>query len=193
MKILGVILAAGRGVRVGGPKALLLWRGRTFLEHVADIHRQAGLEAVVTVVGAEAERVRVMADAAGIGCALNARYEDGMLSSLLCGLARAEADGADAIVVHPVDHPRVAVATVRRVADALRKSAVIAVPSLEDRRGHPTGFARAAWPALRSMAAERGARGVLHDHPDWVVHVPGDPGCRDGVNTPEDYERLTAR
>jgi len=91
-----------------------------------------------------------------------------------------------------VDHPLVDPATVDRVVAALEKRAVVAVPSHGSRRGHPGGFAREAWPALRSAPVDRGARAVLADHPEWVVHVPGDPGCVLGIETPADYERWIA-
>jgi molybdenum cofactor cytidylyltransferase len=83
-------------------------------------------------------------------------------------------------------------ATVDRVVAGLHGGAVIAVPAHGSRRGHPGGFARAAWPALRAAPAARGARAVLADHPEWVVHVPGDPGCVLGIDTPADYERWIA-
>jgi len=35
-------------------------------------------------------------------------------------------------------------------------------------------------------------RRVLADHPEWVVHVPGDPGCVLGIETPADYGRWIA-
>jgi hypothetical protein len=31
---------------------------------------------------------------------------------------------------------------------------------------------------------------VLADHPEWIVHVPGDAGSIAGIDTPEDYARL---
>jgi len=62
--------------------------------------------------------------------------------------------------------------------------------SYEGRRGHPAGFARTAWSALRLAPPDEGARAVLAAHPDWIVHVEGGPGCRAGINTPEDYRRL---
>jgi molybdenum cofactor cytidylyltransferase len=89
-----------------------------------------------------------------------------------------------------VDHPLVAPETVDRVLEALARGARNAVPSHAGRRGHPGGFARDAFPALRAAPPERGARAVLHDHPEWIVHVPGDPGCVAGIDTPEDYLRL---
>jgi hypothetical protein len=42
---------------------------------------------------------------------------------------------------------------------------------------------------LRAAPREAGARAVLAAHPDWIVHVAGDPGCRRGIDTPADYER----
>jgi CTP:molybdopterin cytidylyltransferase MocA len=47
------------------------------------------------------------------------------------------------------------------------------------------------WTALKAASPDRGARTVLAEHPDWVFHVEGDPGCVAGINTPEDYAALT--
>lgn len=191
MWIIGIILAAGEGRRMGGPKALLQIEGESFLARAARLLAAGGAQRVVAVLGQESERVRREA-----GCgddvvfAENPRYRDGMLTSILRGLDQAEALGADAVLIHPVDHPLVGPETVARVVAALEAGVTIAVPSFESRRGHPGGFARAAWPALRSAPADRGARAVLADHPDWVVHVPGDEGCVRGINTPEEYARL---
>ena len=82
------------------------------------------------------------------------------------------------------------VATVDRVVQALLAGALIAVPSHGGRRGHPGGFARADLAGPPRGTCRRVARGVLADHPDWIVHVPGDPGCLAGIDTPEDYARL---
>jgi molybdenum cofactor cytidylyltransferase len=102
----------------------------------------------------------------------------------------ANIENADALLLHPVDHPLVETATIDAVISALEDGALVAVPSHEGRRGHPGGFARAAWPALRAATPEEGARAVLHDHPEWVVHVRGGPGCVAGFNTPADLARL---
>jgi nicotine blue oxidoreductase len=191
MRIWSIILAAGRGERVGGPKALLVAGGESFLARTARLLRPSRVEAVVAVLGHEAGRVaREAGLAGGVEVVTNARYAEGMLTSIRAGLDAAEAGGADAVLVHPVDHPLVEPETVERVLDALLSGAVIAVPSHEGRRGHPAGFARGAWAALRNAPAEEGARAVLASHPEWVVHVQGGPGCRAGINTPEDYRRL---
>ena len=146
---------------------------------------------MIAVTGAEADRVATLARGlSGVACIENPRHAEGMLGSLLVGLEAAERRGAEAVLVHPVDHPAVAVATVDAVVRALQGGAAIAVPSFEGRRGHPGGFAATSWNALRAALPERGARQVLADHPDWIQHVPADAGSVCGVDTPEDYERM---
>jgi CTP:molybdopterin cytidylyltransferase MocA len=190
MRIVAVVLAAGSGTRMGGPKALLRIGGESFLARAARLLARPGVEAVAAVVGREVEAAA--AGSPGATLLLNPRPEAGMLSSILRGLDEAEAAGADAVLLHPVDHPLVEPATVDRVVAGLRGGGIIAVPSYRSRRGHPGGFARAAWPALRAAPSDRGARAVLADHPEWVVHVPGDAGCVRGIDTPADYERWIA-
>lgn len=194
MRIAAVVLAAGEGRRIGGPKALLRVGGMSFLAAVARVLDRPSVAETLAVLGHEADRVRREADLdPRVRVVVNPRYREGMLGSILVGLDAAEAGGAEAILIHPVDHPLVAPETVDRVLAALLEGAVAAVPSHAGRRGHPGGFGRKAWEALRSAPPARGARVVLADHPEWVVHVAGDPGCVAGINTLGDYQRLLGR
>jgi molybdenum cofactor cytidylyltransferase len=190
MRIVAVILAAGEGRRMGGPKALLPVGASTFLAHTAALFARPGVATRIAVLGHQAERVLAESGIKDeVTIVRNLRYREGMLTSVIAGLGAAEAAGADAVLLHPVDHPLVGSATVDRVVGALERGAKVVVPSFQNRRGHPGGFARAAWTALRAASPDRGARAVLADHPEWVVHVEGDAGCVAGVDTPEDYER----
>jgi CTP:molybdopterin cytidylyltransferase MocA len=191
VRIAAVVLAAGRGRRAGGPKASLRIGAATFLDRAVSRMARPGVDRLVVVLGHDASRVRAGAalPAASL-VVVNEAWEDGMLGSVMAGLDAAEADDADAVLLHPVDHPLVDEATVDRVIEALRSGARIAVPSYGGRRGHPGGFARAAWTALRAAPPSEGARFVLASHPEWIVHVEGDPGCVAGIDTPEDYRRL---
>lgn len=190
MSTVAVVLAAGEGRRMGGTKGLLPFAGRSFLAHVAALLARPGVGSVLAVVGAEAGRVRAGAGLPREVAVLeNPAWRDGMLGSVLLGLAAAEERGADAVLLHPVDCPLVREKTVDRVLSALGGGAAIAVPSFEGRRGHPAGFARPAWPWLRAVSPHGGARAVLAAHPEAVVHVAGDPGCVLGIDTRADYER----
>lgn len=186
-----MILAAGAGRRIGGPKALLRAGERSFLAQAAALLGRPGVELLVAVVGDQAGRVTAAAGLSpSVQVVVNGRYQDGMLTSVLAGLDAAEAAGADAVLLHPVDHPLVAAATVDRVIAALLEGTVVAVPSYDDRRGHPAGFARPAFAALRAVPPDVGARAVLAARPEWVVHVRGDAGCVAGIDTADDYRRL---
>jgi len=179
---------------MGGGKALVTIAGRSLLARCAQRLARPGVERLIVVLGHEAERVSAAADAPESALYLrNAAFrEGGMLSSILCGLDAAEDLGFDAVLLHPVDHPFVAEATVDRVVAALRDGAAIAAPSFEGRRGHPGAFARAVWPLLRAASEDRGARAVLHQNPERVVHVEGDAGCTAGIDTPADLARALA-
>jgi len=190
VRVLAIVLAAGEGRRMGGPKALLRLGETTFLAHACRLLARPGVTSVVAVLGAEAERVRAEAGLpADVTVVVNERWREGMLSSAVCGLDAAEAGAAEAVLLHPVDHPLVQPATVDRVVQALASSAAIAVPAWDGRRGHPGGFHRSVFAELRAAPPDRGARAVLAADPGRVVHVPGDPGCVAGIDTPADYER----
>jgi nicotine blue oxidoreductase len=194
VRIAAIILAAGQGRRMGGPKALLPAGTLSFLAHACCLYARPGIEAVIAVLGAETDRVRREAGIPpGVEVVVNPGWPQGMLSSVWRGLDAAEALSADAVLLHPVDHPLVEPSTVDRVADALAQGAFAAVPTWEGRRGHPGGFGRAAFADLRAAPPERGARVVLASRESRVVHVPGGPGCVAGVDTPDQYARLDFR
>ena len=184
------MLAAGEGRRVGGPKALLELGGESLLLHASRLLARPGVAEVVAVLGAGADRARAEVSLPkGVLLVTNERWRDGMLTSVWRGLDEADSLGADAVLLHPVDHPLVDPQTVDRVLVALRAGAFIAVPSHEGRRGHPGGFSRAAFPALRAATPDRGARAVIADNVARVEHVPGDAGCVFGIDTREDHAR----
>jgi nicotine blue oxidoreductase len=186
VRVVAILLAAGEGRRMGGPKALLRLGEATLLARGSTLFSAAGLP-VVAVLGAEAPRVRAEAGTPdGVSVVVNERWPEGMLTSVWKGLDAAEALGAEAVLLHPVDNPFVAPATIEAVAAAIAKGAAIAVPAHAGRRGHPAGFARSVWPALRRAPLDGGARAVLLAHRDLVVHVPAGPDCLVDVDTPSD-------
>jgi len=191
VRVVAIVLAAGEGRRIGGPKALLALGQTTFLARTCALFAAAGAR-VIAVLGAEADRVRREAGIPeGATVVLNERWAEGMLTSVWKGLDAAEALGAEAVLLHPVDNPFVAPATIEAVVTALAKGAAIAVPAHAGRRGHPAGFARSVWPALRTAPLDGGARTVLLAHEGLVVHVPAGPDCLVDVDTRGDL--CTAR
>lgn len=77
----GVILAAGRGTRMGAltatmPKPLLPLRGRAIIEHILAGFRSAGVEEIVIVVGYRGEQIEAaLADGSRLGLRLYYRRQ----------------------------------------------------------------------------------------------------------------------
>src|SRR6185295_13368035 len=110
MRVVAVVLAAGEGSRMGGPKALLRVGPLNFLDMCLRALDRPRVGAAVVVVGHRAAEVRALVPPRGTPTVVeNPAYGTGMLSSVLAGLDAAAALAADAVLLHPVDHPRVEV------------------------------------------------------------------------------------
>ncbi len=157
-----VVLAAGAGRRLGGvAKALLRDGGASFLERVITTAGGAGVAPVdvVVVVGPPfAAAVSAEARRLGATVSFNPTPERGMASSVALGFAAHAADVAITMaLLWPVDHPRVALATLT----ALRAHGE-GVPAYRGRGGHPPLVPRRLFGALAGCAdAVGGARDVL--------------------------------
>ncbi len=179
---------------MGGPKALARLGEESFAAAALRAFARPDVARRVLVLGAAAERIAELADLPGeIAVVVNGRWKEGMLTSVQAGLDAAQALEAEAVLLHPVDNPLVAPETVSAVIEALAGGARIAVPTHAGRRGHPAGFARDTWPALRAVPPDAGARSLLAARPEWVVHVAAGPDCLLDLDTPEDLAEARRR
>lgn len=194
-----VIVAAGAGRRLGGvAKALLPYRGESYLATIAATARTVGLVDAVVVVGEPfGPDVAAHARQLGLRVRVNPAPDRGMASSVALGFAAIANGPASAAWLWPVDHPAVAEATLRRLVEAFAGGgaagsggAITAQPRHRGRGGHPPLIGRALWPALAACGgAPGGARGVLHAAPLIAVEVD-DPGVVRDVDTPADVEAI---
>jgi CTP:molybdopterin cytidylyltransferase MocA len=189
-----VILAAGAGIRLGGvAKALLRYRGNSYLETIAATARAVGLVDAVVVVGAPfGHDVAAHARQLGLRVRVNPAPERGMASSVALGFAAIANGPAAAAWLWPVDHPAVTEATLRRLIDGFVRQAATAIHVVQPRHrgagGHPPLIGRALWPVLAACTdAAEGARGVLRAAHPAVVEVD-DPGIVRDIDTPADLE-----
>ncbi|WP_299447420.1 nucleotidyltransferase family protein [uncultured Phycicoccus sp.] len=192
MTTVGLLLAAGAGRRMGGPKALVRPDpgGPTMLETTLDRLLHAGLERVVAVVGAAAEETAPLAESAGAMAVVAPGWDEGMGASLRAGLdhlaATAPAD-VDAALVTLVDLPDVGTRVHRRVLGAGRGvgAGVLLRAEFAGRPGHPVLIGRDHWAGVvASAAGDRGARDYLVEHPPLPVEC-GDLATGHDVDTPD--------
>jgi molybdenum cofactor cytidylyltransferase len=161
---------------------------RTFLEQIVSVLREAEVDRLTVVLGAQAQMIRAATDLSGVDVVVNEDYRQGQLSSLVVGLKSLPGE-TEAILLCLVDNPFITTRTVNGVVGAFRVSGrPIVVPVFEGRRGHPALFARPMFQELLHAPADRGARHVLHAHEDRVFEVKvADPGILARIDTPQDY------
>lgn len=187
MSVAGLLLAAGAGRRMGGPKALLELDGEPLVRRGIRLLTDGGCSPVLVVVGAAADLVRPLCDDAAVVPAPD--WESGMAASLRAGLAALEADPtADACVVALVDQPGVTAEAVQRLRAAHDAGAVAAVASYAGQSRNPVLLDRTVWAQVGGSATgNEGARRWLRDHPSRVVAVDcTDVGTPDDLDTPQD-------
>jgi CTP:molybdopterin cytidylyltransferase MocA len=184
--VLGLLLAAGAGRRMGAPKALLHdERGEPFLRRSVAALRDGGCEDVLVVLGADADRAAGLLDE-GVAVVVAEDWAEGMGASFRAGLAAASRTAASCALVSLVDLPDVGAAVVRRVVDQARSGpGVLARAAYDGEPGHPVLIGRDHWAGVTATArGDRGARDYLADHPPTLVEC-GDLATGRDVDTPE--------
>jgi len=180
----GLLLAAGAGRRMGGPKALVELGGEALVLRALRVLAEGGCDPLTVVLGAAAERVAPLVEGRA-RIVLAPDWAEGMGASLRAGLS----GDAQAVVVHLVDLPGVTASAVARLLEhagpeALARAAYGGVP------GHPVLLGRAHWAAVREAAhGDAGARSYLRDNPTVRLVECGDVASPEDVDTPE---QLTA-
>jgi len=189
--IAALVLAAGRAMRMGSPKLLALLDGRPLLHWVIAAARAARCDEVVVVVGAQADDVAAVAAQADARTVLNARYREGMGTSLAVGIAALPAD-CDAAVVLLGDQPFVTPAMIDALIDAYRTTRRPLVATRSGGvRGTPALLGRAMFDEAKQLGGDTGGRVLFQRHPDLVTDVDLGPGpAMDDVDTPDDLERV---
>lgn len=186
----GLVLAAGEGRRLGGPKALVRYRGELLVERAVRTLREAGCVPVLTVLGARAEEVVAAADLSGSQVVVAADWAEGMGASLRTGLSRLSASAAGGVVVLLVDQPFVVPEAIRRLAAARPDGAAVASYHGEPRT--PVLLQRAIWAEVADLAhGDVGARAWLRANPGRVRLVAcEDVASASDVDTPADLAAL---
>lgn len=193
--VAGLLLAAGAGRRLGAPKALVQVDGEWLVERGVRLLESGGCRPVVVVLGSAADQVRARCDLTPARTVVNARWMDGMGTSLRAGLDALDAGKAAAVVVALADQPRVGSEAVRRLVAAWQDGAPVAVAAYDGAPRNPVLLDRAWWGSAGASAiGDRGARAFLDARPDLVTLVEcGDTGSPADLDTPADLAALGGR
>jgi len=154
--VVGILLAAGCGVRYGGPKALV----KDWLADSVHVLSAGGCAEIIVVLGAASNQARRLIPS-GATIVIPTDWAEGMGASLRAGLDAAQPTSAEAAVVHLVDLPGVGPEVVHRLVVVAGPS-VLARVTYRGAPGHPVLLGREHWPGVVATArGDLGAREYL--------------------------------
>jgi len=188
------ILAAGASRRMGAPKPLLPWKGRTILEHLITTWAEAGASQISVVFDPRNTAVRGEMDRLKIIHRIeNTRPEEGMMSSAKAAAAwQGWSASHSSIALALIDQPQIPAHLITRLAAfSTAHPASICQPECAGRRGHPVFFPRTIFSCLAASPAET-LRDFIRQHRRSFLPWE-DPAILEDMDTPEDYRTLRER
>ena len=191
-EFIGVLLAAGRGRRMGTTKQLLPWKtgeGEKPLVAAAFDAISSWCSHMIVVLGHDAEKVATALHPRSFQT-VTSNPDASMYESIRHGLiASQQIDKQFPILLHPADHPEVHPFTLSRLHDAWKQHPEWAVmPEYEEKGGHPVIIPSLLTTQLIEYSGEGGLRQFWLDHPDTCLRViVDDPIVIRDMDTPDQY------
>lgn len=188
MKTGAIVLAAGSSSRLGQPKQLLKYKGRTLVRGTAEAALAAGCHPVAVVVGADRDKVAAAVSDLAVLIVPNDHWERGLGTSIRAGVARLEE--SETLILLVSDQPKV---NARLLRELIARQEQTGQPMVATRyagsNGVPALFTRSCFGRLLSLGDEIGAKALLQSRPGEVATVEFPAAALD-IDTPVDLQLL---
>ena len=189
--IAGLLLAAGSSSRLGRPKQLVEFGGKTLIRRAAEALFDAGCSPVVVVLGTEIELSKVELEGLNVEVAINEAWETGMGSSIAVGMRSIRSPGLvpDAVLISLCDQPFVTSEKLLPFLDVFRESRPDLIAAFYNEvAGVPALFSAKLYPDLAELEGEKGAREIIRSFPNAMT-IPLPEAATD-IDTQPDLHRL---
>ncbi len=186
-----VLLAAGASTRMGQPKQLLRYRGRSLIRHALELALAGPFRPLVVVLGAHAAQIEPELKPGEALLAYNHDWQSGMGSSVAAGLgallqAEPELEAAFFILV---DQPYLDAARLEDMARRLEAAPEMlgVVSAYGHSLGVPALFRKTLFPELLALNGQPGAKPLILKYRNRLVPLPFPQGQFD-LDTPGDWQ-----
>jgi len=197
MKNTGIILlAAGNSTRMGSPKQLLLYQGKTLLERIVDTSLQVfDNNKIILVLGANHSEIAFQIKDKITLISVNEEWESGMASSIKSGLQILlnHFPEMERCFISVCDQPYLSSEVfieMLKLADYSSKEIIAA--EYAGTIGVPVLFSKKYFKKLLHLSGEQGAKKIIQQNMDDVNIFTFDEGAID-IDTPSDYENLKTK
>ncbi|WDD36666.1 nucleotidyltransferase family protein (plasmid) [Nostoc sp. UHCC 0926] len=187
-----MILAAGASTRMGTPKQLLLYQGRSFLQYITEMAIASVCQPVVVVLGANAEQIHPQIKQLPVRVVKNLDWACGMSTSIKSGIELLNnlPQKIEAVVITLCDQPFVSHQIINQLVDAYysEKKPIITC-EYAGTLGVPSLFSQIFFSELAALKETSGAKKVINNNLNEVFSIPFPLGNID-IDTPKDYKQL---
>jgi molybdenum cofactor cytidylyltransferase len=189
----GVILAAGRSIRLGRPKQLLEIKGKILIEWVLEAALNSNLGMIILVLGYEYQKISQILGPKlqhpRLEVLINHQYQGGLSQSLRCGLQKIK-DTYPSVMFLLGDQPMIHSKIINHLLDSFWSSdKEICVPVYQGKRGNPVILSKSIYPELEKIEGDKGARDLIQAQEDKVYFVEMDePLLLLDIDTEEDFK-----
>ena len=187
-----VLLAAGCSARLGKPKQLLKFNGKSLLQQMINTAGDTGINPLIVVLGANAALLSNEIDTEKAHPIFNKYWQTGMASSINTGLnfLVEKYPLTDGVIFMMCDQPFVSAGLLKDLITAQKQTGKpIVCSNYQHVLGVPALFHKNIFPELLQLKGDTGARKIIQQHPDEVGSVQFLKGNID-IDTAEDYENL---
>jgi len=192
-KVAGIILAAGGSKRLGRPKQLLDWFGKTLVEHIIDVAKEAKLDPIIVVTGSHHEIVEGIVEEQDVIFARNEQWENGQSGSLIKGIEELENYSPRPFIFLLCDQPQVTPELVERLKTAAKESDnEIVMVKVDDITSPPILFKPVCIESLVKLTGDQGGKGLTQIYKTKYISWKDDRLIND-IDTEEDYLKLKSK
>jgi molybdenum cofactor cytidylyltransferase len=188
-----IILAAGESSRMGIPKQLLQYSGRSLLQHSIDTATASGAQPIIVVLGSKADIIKKEIGINKIHLIVNAEWPEGMASSIRCGIKTLLElnPSTKGLIMLLCDQPHVTPDLLTDLMMTYEETGKMIVASYyRDTFGPPVFFHRTMLPDLLLLHGDVGAKGLISQHVSEMGFISFPEGSID-IDTKLDYQNLT--
>jgi molybdenum cofactor cytidylyltransferase len=190
-RVTAVVLAAGRGKRMGETKQLLPWGEITVLGQTLRNVKGSAVTDWLVVTGYQAAEVERVASAEGVVTVQNPDFERGEMLSSLQTAVRLLSEQCAAVLVVLADQPMIEAETMDEILAAFWKGqSDLVVPVYQGQRGNPVLIGRRYFEELLALPVGAAPRDLVKGYlgKQYLAEVSSGSILRD-LDRWEEYER----
>jgi molybdopterin molybdotransferase len=187
-----IILAAGSSARLGKPKQLLSFEGKSLLKRVVDEASTDPENHLFVVLGALTDVLIPELAESNAEFTINPDWQDGMASSINSGLKAMLKTNPDMerCIITVCDQPYINSTIFHQLKTLAEETGKgIIATGFAQTRGVPVLFTKAYFESLLTLTGKEGAKKVIEKHTDDLAVFPFEPAQVD-IDTLEDYYQL---